>query len=76
MNKHLPDCVLNLRLKSGFTQQQLAERFNVPRNTIAKIETGLQDCKTDLLVKYAVFFNVSTDYLLGLDKLRERRAKK
>lgn len=76
MNKHLPDCVLNLRLKSGFTQQQLAERFNISRTTIAKIETGVQDCKTDLLVQYAVFFNVSTDYLLGLDKLRERRAKK
>ncbi len=71
MNKHLPDCVLSLRLKSGFTQRQLAERFNVPRNTIAKIEIGIQDCKTDLLVKYAVFFNVSTDYLLGLDKLRK-----
>jgi transcriptional regulator with XRE-family HTH domain len=50
----------------GLTQEQLAERANVPAAVISHFETGVRaSASADNLVKLADALQVSVDYLLG-----------
>lgn len=55
-----------LRIGSGYTQQQIANLLNVTRACICYWETGNRVPDYLNLIELARFFNVSTDYLLGL----------
>lgn len=66
MNKFYHQRLKQLREDRALKQQELAKILGVRREVVAKWETGLQDIKTDYTLKIAQFFNVSTDYLLGL----------
>ena len=55
-----------LRIEAGYSQEKLAEVFHVGRATIGHWETGLQQPSLEVIADIAKFFNVSTDYLLGL----------
>ena len=54
------------RLRTGreLTQEQLAEKINVSRTYIVKIENGLQIGPIEIAIELAMFFDVSTDFLL------------
>ncbi|MDH6673188.1 DNA-binding XRE family transcriptional regulator [Paenibacillus sp. LBL] len=54
-----------LRNKRGMTQAQLATKLKKSTSTIAMWETGNRDPDSDMIVKIAIVFDVSTDYLLG-----------
>lgn len=56
--------IKQLRLAKGLTQEQLAERMNITRTYIAKLENGTQTGPVELAVDVAVFFDVSLDLLL------------
>lgn len=56
-----------LRESKHLTQTQLAERMWVKKSIISAYETDARPPSLDMLVKYAKEFNVSTDYLLGID---------
>lgn len=58
-----------IRKDNGYTQEQLATLLNLKRSTIANIENGTQRPTTDFLIPFAKNFNVSLDYLFGLDKV-------
>lgn len=60
------DRIRELREIRGMTQQSLAEALHVKRETINMWENGLRDLKTGAIIALADFFNVSSDYLLGL----------
>ena len=60
-----------LREEKYLTQEQLAKHLNVSRANIGKYENGLLDLNTEILLKYAKFFNVSTDYILEISNFRE-----
>lgn len=60
-----------LRLKDNMTQAQLAQKLGVTKSVISAYETGLRLPSYDILIHIAKFFNVSTDYLLGLENKRE-----
>jgi transcriptional regulator with XRE-family HTH domain len=47
------------------TQEELGKIFGVDRATISRYETGSRDPDPELVRKFADFFGVSTDYLLG-----------
>ena len=62
--------MLNENLKSfrkakGFTQEELAARLNVARQTISKWEKGLSVPDADTLIRIAKILEVSTSKLLG-----------
>lgn len=57
-----------LRTKQNLSQQQLAEKININRETIAKYETVKRIPSYEHLTKFAEYFHVSTDYLLGLQR--------
>ena len=57
-----------LRLSKNLTQTQLAERMWVKKSIISAYETEARPPSLDMLIKYAKEFNVTTDYLLGLQE--------
>ena len=62
MNRKLRD----LRLEYGLTQKELAQKVNSTDKSIWNYEKGLATPPTEVLVAYAKYFNVTTDYLLGV----------
>ena len=56
-----------LRLKENMTQAQLAKKLGVTKSVISAYETGLRLPSYDILICIAKTFNVSTDYLLGVE---------
>lgn len=55
-----------LRKNRKIGQSQVAKDFCVSQNAIHNWETGKRLVDSDLLIKFAKYYNVSTDYLLGL----------
>ena len=60
-----------LRLKENMTQAQLAQKLGLTKSVISAYKTGLRLPSSDILIHIAKIFNVSTDYLLGLENKRE-----
>ena len=58
--------IKTLREKKGLTQLELSKDLNVVRQTVAQWENQERDLKTGAIISLAKYFNVSTDYLLGL----------
>ena len=56
-----------LREKLGITQSELAKRLGLTRSSVNGWEMGLSVPSTPLIVELAKLFNVSSDYLLGLE---------
>lgn len=55
-----------LRLAYPMTQEELAKALNVSPSTISLYESGSREPSGSFIVTVARFFNVSSDYLLGL----------
>ena len=60
-----------LRLQNGLTQAQVAQKLGVTKSVISAYETGLRLPSYDILINISKIFKVSTDYLLGLENIRE-----
>ena len=56
-----------LRLKSGLTQKQLADRLGLTKSVISYYELQERYPSPDILMKLSTIFDVTTDYLLGLE---------
>ena len=56
-----------LRNELKLLQKQLASDLGVTQACIGKWETGDREPSLDDLIKIAKYFNVTTDYLLGLE---------
>lgn len=66
--------ITDLRTMSGLSQKELADRIDVPTSTLCRIEQGkIANVSNDVLIKLANFFNVSTDYLLGLTNVKFKK---
>ncbi len=55
-----------LRKENRLTQSELAKQLHVTKSIISYYELGDRTPSTDILIKLAYIFNVSTDYLLGI----------
>lgn len=67
----------DLREDHDLTQKQIATILSFTNSAYAKIERGEHTLTADILVTLSNFYDVSTDYLLGLtdfpDKIRFRK---
>lgn len=57
--------LINLREDWRITQQQLADKLGITRQSLSLFEKGERTINIELLVKIAKYFGVTTDYLLG-----------
>ncbi|NLN47730.1 MAG: helix-turn-helix domain-containing protein [Clostridiales bacterium] len=55
----------NLRKEKGLSQEELAERLHIVRQTISKWEKGLSVPDADILIRIAEIFETSVSTLLG-----------
>lgn len=61
----------NLRTKMGWTKLKLSQETGIPQSQLSRIENGkITHISSDILIKLAKTFNISTDYILGLTKVR------
>ena len=63
--------IKKLRTERNITQTQLTMMTGIPTATISGLETGKRDIPIDLLIKLAVFYNVSIDYILNRTNKKE-----
>lgn len=56
----------DLREDADLTQVQIAKFLNCEQNTYRQYETSKRQIPLDLLIKLAIFYNTSVDYILDL----------
>lgn len=57
----------DLRLKSGLSQRELADKLGITKSMISYYELQERAPSPEILIKLAKFFHVTADYLLGID---------
>ena len=60
----LSEKIISLRKSRGWSQEELAERLDVSRQSVSKWESGVSNPDLDKIVAMSTLFGVSTDYLL------------
>ena len=68
MNKQFAETLKNLRVKKGLTQNQLAAKLWLNKSIISAYENEQRMPSLDVLIKLSYEFNVSIEYLLGINK--------
>lgn len=63
-----------LREEKGYSQKYVAESIKVAQSTYTLYEGGKREPGFETLCELSRFFNVSTDYLLGLDDIRNKES--
>lgn len=58
----------NLREDCDFSQNQVAKFLHCSQSSYSRIESGRQDIPTLFLKKLAKLYNVTTDYILEMDR--------
>lgn len=69
MNNYYPR-IKDLREDHDLSQLQVAEYLGMKQPQYSRYERGLRDIPTDILIKLAKLYNTSTDYILGLTKIK------
>ncbi|MCL2751475.1 MAG: helix-turn-helix domain-containing protein [Firmicutes bacterium] len=59
--------VTQLRRDMSLTQKELSEKLSIGHSTLSCYETNARQIPYDTLIALAKFFDVTTDYLLGLE---------
>lgn len=59
-----------LREKRGLIQEILAAELGITQQTLSRYENDITFIKVDVLKRIAEYFNVTTDYLLGLSDMK------
>ena len=54
-----------MRKARGYTQLKVAMDLNMNQNGISRYESGSREAGYDLLVRFADYYGVSIDYILG-----------
>ena len=56
----------DLREDSDIKQKEIAEYLHIKQNTYSQYENGQRQLPIDILIKLAKYYDVTTDYILGL----------
>lgn len=57
-----------LRKSRKLTQKELGDQVGLSKAVVSKYENGIGYPSYDVLIRIAQFFNVSTDYILGVPR--------
>lgn len=62
--------IKQLREKRGLIQEILAAELGITQQMLSKYERDVTLIKVDILKKIATYFNITTDYLLGVSDVK------
>lgn len=66
--------ITNLREERDWKKTELARRLGISHSQVSRIESGeTGTLSSDILIRMAEVFDVSTDYLLGLTEVRTKK---
>ena len=68
-----PDRLKELRKSKGTTQKTMAQYLDMTERVYQSYEYGKVEPNHEKTIKLAEYFNVSTDYLLGLTDCPDRK---
>lgn len=71
----IPERLVEIREKNGYTRKRLSDELGRPYRTITKYETGEREPGHSYIVEIARKFGVSTDYILGVSDLMTTSGK-
>ena len=74
MEKQFTIRLKELRKQHKLTQKELAEALNVKDSTINRYEKGVNEPSFEMFYALALYFNVTTDYLLGVEHVETKEA--
>ncbi len=74
MNADFPRLITLLRKEKGISQKQAAGELGISQALLSHYEKGIRECGLDFLVRCSKFYDVSTDYLLGVSPDRKGQA--
>ena len=72
----LSEKIMNLRKKSGWSQEELAEQLDISRQSVSKWEVNQALPQIDKVLQLCEIFGVSTDELLQDKKSIQSQAEK
>lgn len=62
--------IYELRKNRKLQQGTLGAILSTSQQSISRMESGLCDIPNDLLIRMAKYFNVTTDYILGISEMK------
>lgn len=62
------DTIRALREQTGMSARKFAEEIGIKYTTYYEYETGSREPGSDLIIALAKYHNVTTDYILGIEK--------
>lgn len=66
------DRLVILREELNLSKREAAEKLNLPYTTYSNYENNEREPNSEMLIKISKFYNVSTDFLLGLTPIRKK----
>lgn len=68
--------IIDLRENNNLYQKDLAKILNISQAQYSRIESGINQLDYDGLIKLAIFYKTSVDYILGLTNVKEPYPRK
>lgn len=68
--------IIDLRENNNLFQKDVAKILNISQAHYSRIESGINQLDYDGLIKLAIFYNTSIDYILGLTNVKEPYPRK
>lgn len=75
INEQIGKKIKELRIEKGLTQTEFANLFSLTQNAVTNIETGKRTLYYEELLSMANYFDVSTDYLIKENGVRDKNPK-
>ena len=72
MNIKIGERLKELRKSKGWTQVQVAAKMGLTDSVISFYERQERAPSPEVLIKFAELYDVSTDYLLGVEKINDQ----
>lgn len=70
------EIIFTLRKKNGLTQEEIATKLSVSRQTISNWETGSAQPTIDKVIELADLYHVSVDQLIGRNSIQKKKKSK
>lgn len=65
--------IKGLREDRDLTQIDMARYLNIAQNTYSQYENGKRELPINILIQICRYFNVSSDYILGLSNEKKQK---
>lgn len=65
-----PETLSKLRRERGISQKKTAADLGISQALLSHYEKGIRECGLDFVIKCSKYYNVTTDYLLGISENR------